>query len=144
MARRFMLALPLLLSGRAMTVPFIHTAGRGLQGDPPAAWLMPLIGDAVIGVSALWIAWLLSRRSGLWVWVSVIAWNVVAIWDALAAWIVQTTAPWPEFFMLRAVGTPMFLAASLMHATIIVLAARPEVRASLIGAPRTHAATAAS
>ena len=62
---------------------------------------MPLIGDAVIGLSALVVAYLIWKKRGLWVWTSVIVWNVVAIWDALSAFVIQTTNPWPEFFMLQ-------------------------------------------
>lgn len=133
MARPIMLALTLLLSGRAMTVPFIMRAGGPLPGDPPAAWLMPLVGDAVIGISALAVAWALWRRAGLWVWISVVVWNAVAIWDALAAWLVQATTPWDDFFMLRYVGEPMFAAACLMHGTILALASRPGVRSEIVG-----------
>ena len=58
MYRNIMLILTLILSGRAMTLAFIHRTGGTMPGDPPNAWLMPLIGDAIIGITALWIAFL--------------------------------------------------------------------------------------
>ena len=101
MNRKIMLILTLLLSGRAMTLAFIHRAGGTMPGDPPAAWLMPLIGDAVIGISALWIAFLIVKKTGLWVWTVIVVWNSLAIWDALSAYIIHTTNPWPDFFMIK-------------------------------------------
>lgn len=133
MERTIMLILTLLLAGRAMTLAFISRAGGALPGDPPAAWLMPLLGDAIIGVSALVIAFLILRKRGLWVWTAIIVWNVVAIWDALSAYIIQITNPWPDFFMLQLIGPSMFVAASALHLMIIGLATRPKVRAQLLG-----------
>ena len=133
MNQKIMLILTLMLSGRAMTLTFIHRAGGTMPGDPPAAWLMPLIGDAVIGISALWIAYLIVKRTGLWVWTAIIVWNSLAIWDALSAFIIHMTNPWPEFFMISLVGPSMFFAASLMHAMIIILACRLDVRERLMG-----------
>lgn len=128
MYRRIILLLTLLLSGRAMTLLFIHRVGGEQLGDPPQAWLMPLIGDAVIGLTALIIAYLVANKRGLWVWASVIAWNVVAIWDALSAFIIHLSNPWPEFFMIKLFGPAMFFAAVAMHAVILVLLCKPEVR----------------
>lgn len=133
MQRKVMCVLTLLLSGRAMTIPFIARAGGGMPGDPPVAWTMPVIGDAIIGITALWVGFLLMRRSGLWVWTTVIVWNVVAIWDALSAFVIHLTNPWPEFFMMQLVGWPMFFAASAMHLMVIVLAVRINGRKSLLG-----------
>lgn len=53
MQKKIMAVLTAMLIGRAMTLAFIHRAGGEGVGDPPAAWLMPLLGDAVIGVSGL-------------------------------------------------------------------------------------------
>lgn len=132
MYQRIILVLTLMLFGRSMTLIFLDRAGGTMPGDPPSAWLMPLIGDAVIGISALWIAYLILRKSGLWVWTAIIVWNSLAIWDALSAYIIHTTNPWPEFFMIELVGSSMFFVASAMHLMIIILACRPEVRAELL------------
>lgn len=128
-----MLLLTLMLSGRAMTLAFIARAGGNMPGDPPAAWLMPLIGDAIIGVSAIVIAFLILKKTGLWVWTAIIVWNVVAIWDALSAFTIHTTNPWPDFFMLKLFGPSMFFAASAMHLIIFVLACLPQGRSQLMG-----------
>lgn len=133
MYRKIMLILTLMLSGRAMTLAFISSVGGGAAGDAPSAWLMPLVGDAIIGVTALWIAFLILNKTGLWVWTVIIVWNVLAIWDALSAFIVHTTNPWPQFFMLELLGPSMFFAASAMHFAIILLACQPEVRKSFLG-----------
>ena len=133
MHKKIMLILTLMLSGRAMTLAFIHRAGGEMPGDPPVAWLMPLIGDAVIGISALWIAYLILKKTGLWVWTTIIVWNSLAIWDALSAYIVHKTNPWPEFFMIDLVGSSMFFAASSMHLAIIIIACRSDVRKEFLG-----------
>ncbi len=133
MQQKIMFILTLLLSGRAMTLLFIHRAGGTMPGDPPIAWLMPLIGDAVIGVSALWIAYLILKKTGLWAWTTIITWNALATWDALSAFIIHLTNPWPEFFMINLLGPSMFFAASFMHLVIIILACRPEERNRLLG-----------
>lgn len=133
MHKRIILILTLLLSGRAMTLAYIHRAGGLESGDPPAAWLMPLMGDAVIGVSALVIAYILWNGKGLWVWTTVIVWNAIAIWDALSAVVIHLTNPWPSFWMLELVGPAMFFAASAMHLTIIVMLCQRAVRESYFG-----------
>ncbi len=128
MKRKLVLVLTLMLCGRAMTLAFITRAGGAGAGDPPAAWLMPLVGDAVIGLTGLLVAWLVAKATGLWAWTTIIVWNSLAIWDALSAFIVNSTNPWPEFFMLRTVGPTMFFAAAAMHLLIIVLMSQGEIR----------------
>lgn len=113
--------------GRAMTIPFIGRAGDGGPGDPPSAWLMPLIGDALIGVSGIAILALLHLRRTPTTWTIAVVWSAVAAFDALAAYIVDVQNPWPEFFMLEAFGRSMFFLAAAMHLVIIGLLARPEV-----------------
>lgn len=125
---KILMTLTLMAAGRAMTIPFIASAGDGGAGDPPAAWLMPLIGDALVGVTALLVAWLLWKRPGLASWVFAIAWSAVAAFDALAAFVVDTTDPWPEFFMLELFGRSMFFAAVLLHVAIIWLLTSDEIR----------------
>ena len=122
MQKTIMFILTLMLSGRMMTLAFIHRAGGEGAGDPPLAWLMPLIGDAVIGVSGLLVAWLILKARGLWVWTVIVVWNALAIWDALSAYIISRTNPWPEFFMIELMGSTMFFAASAMHLVILWLA----------------------
>lgn len=121
-------ALTALSAGRAMTLPYISRAGDGGAGDPPEAWLMPLLGDALIGVTAVAVAVLLVARQTPTVWTAAIAWNAVAAFDALAAYVIETTAPWPSFFMLEAVGRPMFFAAAAIHAAIIGLLMTDDVK----------------
>ncbi len=133
MHKKLMFVLTLMLSGRAMTLAFIHRVGGAMQGDPPAAWLMPLIGDAEIGLTAIWIAFLILKKTGLWVWTAILVWNSLAIWDAISAYIIHTTNPWPEFFMIKLMGPSMFFAASAMHLIIIALACRSDVREKIQG-----------
>ena len=104
MEQILMLVLTLLLSGRAMTLAFIPCVGGTTPGDPPSAWLMPLVGDAIIGITALVIAFLILKKTGLWVWTAIIVWNAIAIWDALSAFTIHKTNPWPEFFHDRVAG----------------------------------------
>jgi len=127
--RRTLVAITLLLSGRAMTLAFIADAGDGAPGSPPAAWTMPLLGDAIIGMAALAIAFLIVRRTGLWVWAAIVVWNSLGIWDALAAFLVHRSVPWPDFFMIEAFGSSMFFAAAAMHLVAIWLVSHPEQRA---------------
>lgn len=126
--RLILLILTLMLAGRAMTLAFIGRAGGGEVGDPPLGWMMPLVGDAVIGVTALGVAYLVWRQRGLWAWTAVVVWNALAIWDALSAFIVHLTVPWPTFFMIEALGSSMFFAAAAMHAGCLILIAQPSLR----------------
>lgn len=116
-----------------MTLAYIHRAGGLEPGDPPAAWLMPLLGDAVIGLSGLLIIYLIVSRRGMFVWTAVIVWNAIAIWDAMSAFIIHLTNPWPEFFMIQIFGPFMFFAASAMHLAAIYLASRKSLRGELLG-----------
>lgn len=129
-AHKVLFALTLMLAGRAMTIGFIGRVGAGQAGDPPDAWLMPLLGDAVVGVGALLVAFLIWTHPGRWAWVAVIVWNAIGVWDALSAYLVNLAVPWPEFFMLEWFGESMFFAAAAMHLALIVIAARPLVRES--------------
>ncbi len=133
MNKPLILALTLMMSGRMMTLAYIHRAGGGGPGDPPAVWLMPLVGDAVVGLTGLVVAWLIATRRGLGVWVAAIVWNAAAIWDALSAWLIHLTAPWPEFFMIELMGSAMFFIASAMHAALIWLLLRPGARRPFLG-----------
>ena len=45
----------------------------------------------------------------------------VALWDALSAYVVSMTSPWPELFMLQLMGPMMFFAAAAMHLVMLVL-----------------------
>ena len=122
-----------LASGRAMTLAFIGRAGQGGVGDPPSAWVMPLLGDALIGLSALPLAYALWRLRGLGVWTVAIAWHAVAIWDALSALVIHLTVPWDSFFMIETFGPSMFIAASLMHGVCLWLLARTAARVHYVG-----------
>lgn len=57
----------------------------------------------------------------------------MAIWDALSAFIIHFTNPWPEFFMTQLIGWPMFVAASAMHLVVIGLAVQANVREKVGG-----------
>ena len=125
---KILIALVVMSSGRAMTLAYIGRAGDGGVGDPPEEWLMPLIGDAVIGLAALGIAWLLWKRPTPGVWLAAVVWTALAAFDAIAAFIVETTSPWPEFFMLEIFGRSMFFAATAMHLVILFLLLQPAER----------------
>lgn len=125
---RLVLVLTLMASGRAMTLAFIARAGDGGAGDPPGAWLMPLIGDAVVGVAALVVAALLWKRPSPTTWVIAVVWSAVAAFDALAAYVVDVQTPWRDFFMIEIFGRSMFFAAAALHIVIIALLARADVR----------------
>ncbi|MGH1366466.1 MAG: hypothetical protein ACRBF0_23090 [Calditrichia bacterium] len=133
MSKKIMFAITLLLSGRAMTLAFIHRVGGNMPGDPPAAWLMPLIGDAIIGITGLFIAYLILKKVGLWAWTAIVVWNALAIWDALAAYTIHLTNPWPEFFMIQMAGSSMFFMASAMHLVVLLLSCSKEVRKQMLG-----------
>lgn len=124
---RIVIGLILLTAGRAMTVPFIVRAGDGGPGDPPRAWLMPLVADALIGLAALAVALLAWRRPSPATWVVAVAWSSIGAFDALAALVIEVTVPWPEFFMLELFGRSMFVAATAIHLAIIYGLTRPEV-----------------
>ena len=65
MKQKVILILTPLLCGRAMTLAFIGRAGGSNPGDPPTAWLMHLVGDAVIGIAGLFIVFLILKKTGL-------------------------------------------------------------------------------
>lgn len=101
MKQKVILILTLMLCGRAMTLAFIGRAGGANSGDPPTAWLMPLVGDAVIGIAGLFTVFLVLKKTGLWVLTTIIVWNSVAICDALSAFIIYNTNPWPELYIVE-------------------------------------------
>lgn len=125
---RTVLVLTVMAIGRAMTIPFIARAGDGGAGDPPSAWLMPLVGDALVGIVAIVIAWLLWKRRTPGTWLAAFVWSAIAAFDAMAAYLVERSEPWPEFFMLEIFGRSMFFAAVALHLVIIGLLLRPDVR----------------
>lgn len=129
MARRIILVLTLMAAGRAMTLAFIARAGDGGPGDPPEAWLMPLIGDAFVGLTAVAVAGLLWKRRTPTTWLLALVWSAIGMFDAIAAFIIETSAPWPDFFMLELFGRSMFFAAAGLHLVIIYLLLRPDVLA---------------
>lgn len=124
---KLILALTLMATGRAMTLAFIGRAGDGRAGDPPAAWLMPLLGDAAVGLLAPVVAYLLWKRPAPASWLAAVVWGVVAVFDAVAAFVVETSVPWPEFFMLEVFGRSMFFLAIGMHLVALALLATKDV-----------------
>ena len=143
MRLKIVIALTLMAAGRAMTLPFIGRAGDGGPGDPPDAWLMPLIADAAIGIAAVGVVLLIWKRPTPATWVIAVTWSAIGAFDALAAFVVETSAPWPDFFMLEIFGRSMFFAAGAMHAAIIALLTSTEVLAHF-GLARHRSAAAAS
>ena len=123
-------ALVLMAAGRAMTLAFIHRAGDGGAGDPPDAWLMPLVGDAAIGLTAPIVAFMLWRMPSARSWLIAVVWTSIAAFDAAAAWLVEVSSPWPEFFMLEIFGRAMFPAAIALHVTILAMLLRSTERAA--------------
>jgi len=62
-------------------------------------------------------------------WLVAVVWTVVAAFDALAAWLVEISSPWPDFFMLELAGRTMFPVAIALHVVILVLLLQPEIGA---------------
>lgn len=127
--RKLLIILILMASGRAMTLAFVGRVGAGGVGDPPSAWLMPLVGDAFIGLSALLVAYLVLLRPTPASWTVAVIWTSLGAFDAAAAFLVEVSVPWPEFFMLEIFGRGMFLAAIGLHLGVLALLMRSEIRA---------------
>lgn len=125
---RIILMFTLMSSGRAMTLWFVSRAGAGGIGDPPRAWVMPLVGDAVVGLSAVAVAWLIWKRRDPLTWLLAVVWSAIAIFDALAALLIEMSVPWPEFFMIELFGRSMFFAATALHLVILYLLSLIETR----------------
>ena len=142
--RAALLIITLMLAGRAMTLAFIADAGSGGLGEPPAAWLMPLVGDAVVGVSALGVACLIIWGRGLGAWTLIVVWNSIGIWDALSAFLLHQSVPWPEFFMIKVFGSSMFFIASIMHIVNLWLVTRSKPKAHYLATTATARATTRS
>lgn len=101
---------------------------------------MPLIGDAVIGLTALLVVLLVWTARSPLSWLIAVVWSAIGAFDALAAWVVEVSAPWPEFFMLETFGRSMFFAAASMHLFIIYMLSRPDILAEfgLAEARKSH------
>lgn len=128
MKYRIVLVLTAMSIGRAMTLPYIARAGDGGIGDPPKAWLMPLLGDAAIGLAAIAIVWLLIAHRTVAVWTAALVFHSIAAFDALAAFVIDTSVPWSDFFMLATFGRSMFFAAFALHLIAAVLLTSAELR----------------
>ncbi|MFT4628889.1 MAG: hypothetical protein ACI8PZ_007585 [Myxococcota bacterium] len=109
-------------AGRAMTLAFLPAVGTAAAGAPPSAWAMPLLGDAVVGVTAPFAAWLAwSLFTDPRARVLLFTWHALGAWDAMSAWVVHRTVPWPEFFMVQLFGDSMFFGAAAMHLVALAL-----------------------
>jgi hypothetical protein len=53
--------------------------------------------------------------------------------DALFAFVVHQSVPWPEFFMIETFGSAMFFAANAMHFLNIWIVTRDGVRDHFLG-----------
>ena len=69
-----------------------------LSGTDDSAWLYPAIVDVVLGVSAPLVAFALWRRTGLWVWVGVIVWFAISIFDHADGITAALISPIPTAF----------------------------------------------
>lgn len=129
--RKVLIFTTLMLSGRAMTIAFIPKIGGGQIGDPPMAWAMPLIGDALIGVSGLLMFVLILKSTSGRSWTTLVVWNCIGIWDALSAFTISQTNPWPDFFMLKIFGHSMFFIACSMHVLNLWILSTPKQKPAL-------------
>ncbi len=91
---------------------------------------MPLVGDAAIGLTAPIVAFMLWRMPSARSWLIAVVWTSIAAFDAAAAWLVEVSSPWPEFFMLEIFGRAMFPAAIALHVTILAMLLRSTERAA--------------
>lgn len=131
--KKALAALTLLMAMRMMTVAHVAAAGSGLPGAPPAPWLLPLLGDAVIGLTAIPVALLAWKGRGLLAWTAVVVWNALAAWDSISAFLVNHASPWNDFDLLRAFGPSMFFVSAAVNLVMLAGVAAPRLRAEFLG-----------
>ena len=80
-----------------------------------------------MAIAAVMVVVRILTRPNPATWVIAMVWSAIGAFDALAAFIVHMSSPWPEFFMIEIFGPAMFFAAAAMHLLIIHLLTRPDV-----------------
>ena len=60
----------------------------------PISWIIPFLGDSIVGLTAPILAVLLWWKKGLAVWTTGIVWTVFGTWDLFTGLILENVNPW--------------------------------------------------
>ena len=106
-----------------------------LAGHDSTAWLYPAFVDLFIGITAPFVAFVIWRKTGLWVWVAVLIWFTISLFDHMDAIAAALISPIPQAFFggnQSTVLTSLIFSAVLDVVSLVSLA-RGKMRAHYVG-----------
>ena len=107
-----------------------------LAGTDPDAWLGPAIGDILIATTAPFVAFVIWRKTGLWVWVAALIWFILSILDHMSTITAALTTRGPQIFGAggpSASGATAPFVQAVIDVALFVLLTRGKMKSYFLG-----------
>ena len=63
------------------------------ERSAPSEWIIPFVGDFIIGITAIFLVYLIIKKPCAVLWGLLLSWNVVGLFDLFGAIVVSFEAP---------------------------------------------------
>ncbi len=73
---------------------FLFWIFSGNERSAPSEWIFPFVGDFFIGITALFLVYLIIKKPSTILWGLLLSWNVVGLLDLIGAINVSFNAPY--------------------------------------------------
>jgi len=122
-AKTIIIIITAVMTIRVAAIMFLPEAAR--PESPLVSFLIPFLGDTIVGLTAPIIAVLLWKWNTLGAWTAAIAWHTLAIWDSASAAVLVTVAGDIRPFAGAGVGvTPLIVITLLGLVNLYLLSGR--------------------
>ncbi len=123
-AKPIIIILTAVMTFRVFAIMFLPEAASG-PGSPLVSWFIPILGDAIIGITAPIVAVVLWKWNTLGAWTLAVVWQTLAIWDSATAAALEVIAGGGPF---EGAGVGPFIAVTLVGLVNLYLLSLPSVR----------------
>ena len=72
---------------------FLFWTFTGNQRSAPSEWIVPFVGDFIIGITAIFLVYYIIKKPSAILWGLLLSWNVVGLFDLFGAIMVSFEAP---------------------------------------------------
>ena len=73
---------------------FLFWTFTGNERSAPSEWMVPFVGDFIIGITAIFLVYYIIKKPSTILWVLLLSWNVVGFLDLIGAINVSFHAPY--------------------------------------------------
>ncbi len=72
---------------------FLFWTFTGNERSAPSEWIVPFVGDFIIGITAIFLVYHIIKKPNAVLWGILLSWNVVGLFDLFGAIVVSFAAP---------------------------------------------------